>query len=148
MTDIPSVRLADRDWPIPLLGITQNRVVTPAIMKLLPELGRIFAAVSAAQDGGTVPHLEITEETFDLMANAVYAAMTRGTPGLARAEFENLPISVFDLIAALQVVIQQSGAFKQGGDAAAGEARATVISTSTSSSPITASAPESPGPTS
>jgi hypothetical protein len=151
--DIPVVHLAGRDWPIPKLAVKQNRVVTPAITKMLPQLGRFFAATEAlAQgDGAALLPLEVSQETFDLMSDAVYAALTRATPGLARAEFDNLPISFFDLISALAVVVQQSGSFKHTapGDTPTGEAPATVNpSTSISSSPIIVSAPENPGLTS
>ena len=147
VNNVPTIHLAGRDWPIPKLAIKQNRVVVPLVLKLVPELSQIFAAIAAAeQSGHTMPQIDISEETFDRIATVVYTATTRATPGFARAEFDNLEIDLFELVEALNVVITQSGAFKR--NAAPGEAKATMeISTSTSSSPITASAPVSPGPT-
>ena len=82
------------------------------------------------------------------MAEAIFTAMTRGTPGLARNEFDNLPVSIEELFAALPIVAQQTGLLKKAG-APAGEVQAAEISNSTSmqSSSITAPAQASTGPT-
>lgn len=139
---VPTVRLGGLDWEIPVLAIKQNRIVVPAVLKLVPQMAKMFAAVQAAKaassesdPAGGLLQLDISTETFDLMSDAVYAALTRAKPLLARTEFDNLPISLFDLVETLAIVMEQSGAFKR---AAPGESQATMAepgSTSTASSP-------------
>jgi hypothetical protein len=129
----PKITLAGRDWPVPLLAIKQNRIVIPALMKIMPAVARI-ASVSDGQDmsaedmAAALASLTVTTEEFDLVSDAVYAALTRGTPGLARNEFDNLPIATADLFAALPVIMAQTGIMKKqapdGDGVPAGEATA------------------------
>ena len=145
---IEQLRLAGRDWPVPILSIKQNRIVVPAVLGFMPIIARVGAAVA---NQGTDPlwfaSIKLTTEDFDLMCEAVYWALTKGTPGLARLEFDNLEITVEELLTALPIVAKQSGLLKQrAGDTPAGEAEAGNLSTSISSSSPIAPAPASPGP--
>src|ERR1017187_6057755 len=143
---IEQLRLAGRDWPVPILSIKQNRIVVPAVLGFMPIIARVGAAVA---NQGTDPlwftGIKLTTADFDLMCDAVYTALTKGTPGLARSEFDNLEITVEELLTALPIVAKQTGMLKQReGDPPAGEAEAGSLSTSTNSSSATAPAPANP----
>jgi hypothetical protein len=147
----PTVRLAGRDWPVPPLAIRQNRVVVPAIMKLMPSLSDFRAALPVVPDPGPagdtpVPaepvdplwwrKVPLDQNTIDLLCDAVFHALTRGTPGLARNEFDGLEISPFELFAAIPVVLAATGMFKPAEPGRAGEPTGEVTPpTSTPSSP-------------
>jgi hypothetical protein len=149
MTDVPKVRLAGRDWEIPLLAIKQLRVAIPAIFKIMP----VFARVSVIQkeedkDPFWFSKVALSTEDFDAIADATYAALTRATPGLARTEFDNLPISIEELLNALPVIVRQTGMIKPAPveGAPAGEGLPAVSAqTSTSSSDIIAPQAENSG---
>jgi hypothetical protein len=153
MTDVPTVRLAGKDWPIPVLGIKQNRVVIPAFLKFMPAFVKIASAVASKdKDPMWFLSLSITTEDMDNICDAIYGSLLKATPGLARNEFDNLAISMEELFEAIPVIAMQTGILKPKAvgaeEAPVGEPPATAESTSISSSPITAQAPASPGPTS
>ncbi len=124
MTNDPTITLAGREWPIPLLAMRQNRVVVPALMKVMPTVARLALATESNDFAMMLSSLSLTTEEFDLIADAVHAAITRGTPGFARAEFDELPISVAELFGALPVVMSQTGMMKAAEGPNMGEATA------------------------
>ena len=147
---VVNVTLAGREWPIPVLSIKQNRIVVPAVLGFMPTIARIGAAI-AGQDKNPLwfNSLSLTTEDFDLMATAVYVALTKGNTGLSRNEFDNLEITLEELIAALPIVAQQTGLLKRAaGEPATGEAVAGAQWTLTPSSVPTVPPPEGPGQTS
>jgi hypothetical protein len=100
----PTIQLAGRAWPVPMLAPRQNRVVVPGI-------GRW------ARSGDPVG----TTEQFDEAIVVVHAALTRAHPSLTREEFEDWPVSARELMAALPVIAQQTGLFVPGEAGASGE---------------------------
>ena len=143
----PVVTLAGREWFVPALAMRQARVVVPALMRVMPLLGRMQGGDGAAMAG-------LSEDHFDNIIAIVHAALTRAYPDLTREEFLDLPASMTELIAALGVVTRQTGLFKPAEDAAVGEqmGETTNLSTaprphSTESSPTTASHPAKRGRT-
>ncbi len=68
----PTIKLAGRDWPVPLLAPRQNRIVVPAI-------GRWARAGDPA----------FSTEQYDEAIAIVHAALTRAHPTLTREEFED-----------------------------------------------------------
>lgn len=150
----PTIRLGGKDWEIPVLSIKQNRVVIPNFLKFMPAFARIALAVSKK---GTDPlwwaGLDLETEDMDRMCDAIYAALTKKYPGMARNEFDNMEASLEEIFQALPVIATQTGILKERSvaeteQAPAGETQAAMESTSTSSSPTTAPAPANPGPTS
>lgn len=155
MTDaVPTIKLAGRDWEIPVLSIKQNRVVIPNFLKFMPAFARISLAV-AEKDTNPLwwATLDLSTEDMDRMCDALYAALTKKYPGMARNEFDNMEASLEEIFQALPVIAKQTGILKErtvtetAEVAAAGEAPAAGGSTSISSSPITAPEPANPGPT-
>ena len=88
----PRVTLGGRKWPIPLLAFRQNKHITPLVMSL----------------NGISPS-DYTDAEYDKIFNICYVALTRAHPDLTIEDFEDLPISVFETIAAFQVIIVQAG---------------------------------------
>jgi hypothetical protein len=138
-TGAPTIRLAGKDWPIPLLAPRQNRLVVPAVSKVTKrmrdiaeaKLGRIAADEKAdllAQLGSDAALRkriwEITDfsfemaqdlepAVFDIIADAIYWALTRAHPQLTRAQFDDLPIGMLEMIDAIGIVAQQTGMMKR-----------------------------------
>ena len=71
MTDIPKVMLGGREWEIPILAVMQNRIVTPAVMSLMPVLVRIAAAYGKIEsDPLWFIGIDLTTKDFDLLCDA------------------------------------------------------------------------------
>jgi hypothetical protein len=151
LENAPKITLAGREWAIPTLAIAQNRIIVPAVMKTLGLMKQIASAVEQKETNANwYQQLEIGTEDFDRLCTITHAALTRGYPSMSRGEFDQMPISFAELVAAAPIIMNQTGSFQAANkDAKPGEAQAAgTESTSTSSSPTTANAPESPGLTS
>lgn len=114
-----TVRLGNRDWPLPLLGVAQNRVVVPLVLKLLPKIAdaRKAALVDPEDEKqGIYPHRLIAgladADTHEQMCQACFVALTRANPGLTPAEFAELAISHFELVAAIIPVALACGVMR------------------------------------
>ena len=107
------ITLGGKEWTIPPLAIKQNRIIDPLIMSLIP----FFTNVS---DGKSMTGLAQAE--YDALLTITYTALTRGEPSLKREEFEELQISLPELVEAFSVIAQQTGIFVKG--ESAGEAQA------------------------
>jgi hypothetical protein len=94
MTD-PVITLAGKEYPVPMLALKQNRVVVPACMRLR----------------GLKP-LEISQEQFDDLIDITFLGAQRGTPGLNKVDFMEMPIKTAELLMAFPVIMQQTGMFK------------------------------------
>lgn len=129
--DAPTITLAGKEWPVPLLVPRQQRVIIPAILRL-----------------GSVNPTKITEQQYDDLVEIAFRAISRAHPQFTKEQLLDMPVTLIELISALPVIAQQTGmlAFKKGDDA--GEARAGNSLTGTGSSPTSASAPAGPGITS
>lgn len=112
----PVVKLAGLDFPIPVLAIKQNRIVVPGLMKLAPFLvkfGELAATAKTIANPDGDPawwhKIEIETHQLDLMSDIVYSACTRAKPGFGRGEFDNMPITLMELIEAIGVIGAQTG---------------------------------------
>ncbi len=101
----PVIKLAGREWFVPVLAMRQARIVVPGLMRLMPTL-------QAMQSGDVGAMARLSQDNFDAILDVVYAALTRAYPKLARDEFLDLPATTVELVAALSVVTRQTGLFK------------------------------------
>jgi hypothetical protein len=83
----PVIVIAGREWRVPYLAPRQNRTVVPALMRL-----------------GTC-----REEQYEFLLDIVFAALTRAHPDIAREDFEDWPVALYELVDALPVVAKQTG---------------------------------------
>lgn len=88
----PRITLGGKSWPVPLLAFRQNKHITPLVMSL----------------NGMAPDT-YSELEYDKIFRICYIALTRASPDLTFEQFEDLPVSVFETIAAFQVIIVQAG---------------------------------------
>lgn len=89
----PTMKLAGEKWPVPPLGIKQLRIVVPA-MGMLGEL-RKGEGVSKTQ--------------MDAILNVVHTALTRAHPGFPVDEFDEMAITLPELLEAVPVIIEATG---------------------------------------
>ncbi len=129
-TPTTTVTLGGVDYPIPPLGIRQLRIVMPAALALLRELGPTLATVIAMKaeaeaklagggDASTsfdaqsmidlITGLDLSTEQFEYATNILYPAIQRGTPSLTRDQFLDMEITMAELMAAVPVVLAQTG---------------------------------------
>lgn len=83
----PSITIAGRGWPVPLLAPRQNRIIVPLLMK---------------GSSGYAVLLEIA-----------FAALTRAHPHLRREEVDDWPIPFHELCDALPVIARQTGMLRR-----------------------------------
>jgi hypothetical protein len=108
--DCPTISLGGQDWPVPVLALRQNRVLQPLFNRVT---GKIMEGCSLG---------ELTEADIEALVQISYTALTRAHPDLSRTDFEEMPISLVQLVGAIPVVMQQSGLYKPP-QAGAGEAQ-------------------------
>jgi hypothetical protein len=112
--DFPTVTLAGRQWPVKPLVLKQLRIVEPA-----------WARIKTAKGA-------VTETLMDDLIEISYQAIAPGAdPKITRSEFTDLPVSLPEMIAALQTIAAQAGMIVK--DAPAGEVDAGNPSTGTES---------------
>lgn len=130
------ITLGGVDYQIPALVIKQNRHVEPLAVKH----GEYF--LNVMREGGKVKLLHLNDEQAEDFTRIVYHALTRVQPGLTWAQFEEMPITMREILGALPACLQQSGLFREADRAAppTGEAAAQSPSTGTPSSPSSATA--------
>jgi hypothetical protein len=161
----PTIRLAEKDWPVPLLAPKQNRVVGPAIVRVMDLLRKLVSELYAELTPEQVEQFGGEQQTknrlfqtpllvsrfmvagaqgFDDLCTAVYHALTRAHPGLTRDEFDNMPVTTLELIQASGIIAQQTGLMQRPAAAAAPEnpSPAPEGATATDSPTGTASSPE------
>jgi hypothetical protein len=88
----PIIVIAGRDWPVPFFAPRQNRVIIPALTRLQERSGL----------------------RYDDLLDIVFAALTRASPDLDRAAFEELPVATWELVEAVPVIARQTGLLKPG----------------------------------
>lgn len=114
------ITVAGQTFTIPKLAIRQNRHVEPLAQKHADYFRHV------QQAGGHINLLDLTEEQAADFTKIVYHALTRAKPDLTFAQFEEMPISMREIMLALPVCLQQSGLFKAAEEAATpGEAQST-----------------------
>lgn len=114
----PTIRLARRDWPVPVLAPRQNRIVVPALLELIPKILRARDEAAAAVEEGSLAQLARYLDTaaYDQLSEIAHVALTRAHPALARAEFDDLPIDTLELIAAVRTIAVQAGLVRRAGE--------------------------------
>lgn len=133
----PKIMLGGKPWPIPELVIEQAMHVVPALTSIMPILAKMLSVAAPDANGKvTVDEKQmvgmigmIDETTFAAMAKAVFWSLRRATPGLGRGEFDQMPIKITELFAALPVILKQVGFIEAakgetGGVPAAGKTEA------------------------
>ena len=108
--ETPSITLARKPWPVPKLAPRQNRIIVPALLRLIPRILKARDEAIAAQESDlTWLGRLVDEPTYDELATVSYTALTRAHPELKPAEFDDMPIETLELIAAIFVIARQAG---------------------------------------
>ncbi|HZT51922.1 MAG TPA: hypothetical protein VFA22_08315 [Stellaceae bacterium] len=103
-----AVQLGGRSWVMADLAPRQFRKVIPAILAL----GELRSAG------------DLDEAKIERLIDALYWALTRNYPDLARDEFYDLPIKLSELIAALPALGHAAGLERAEGAAGEGQGAA------------------------
>jgi hypothetical protein len=98
LAEAPKIRLGGCDWAVPELAAKQ-------IMRLVPALGRL-ERLGRAKAGGFET---LTEEEIKWIYDVAFIALTRAYPDLARESFDDLPIRIDEIVAAMPVIARQAG---------------------------------------
>lgn len=128
----PPIILGGETFHIPALASKQNRVVMGGLKLLMPVLQdfeRMANEAKSALDkakangGGNADDAKsvlsmlndfpLETATFDVLCDVVYAACTRARPEFTRAEFDDLPLGVDELMQALPVIMGQAFSFSR-----------------------------------
>jgi hypothetical protein len=103
--ELPTVTLGERSWPLPRLAIKQLRRVRHKIISLT----RDMQADPDETTGDKI--MNLTDEQYDDMLDAVYWSLTRAEPMLSREDFDNLQASDTEILLAFFAVRAQSGLY-------------------------------------
>jgi hypothetical protein len=109
------VRLGGRDWVLADLAPRQYRKVIPALVALDP-----LRSVG-----------DLDEAKIDRLVEAYYLALTRAHPDLTREEWEEVPVSVIEMIDALPTLARKAGLVPRK-DGEPGEASGPTVGTESS----------------
>jgi|SRR5579862_1712326 len=124
-TDIPRIRIAGREWPVPPLAIRQNAKVQPLLVSVMPVLERLPVEGLSS----------MTEQVMTDLATIAYWCLDRGhnepppkAPALTRAAFDEWVVTLPELIGAAGVAARQTGLYRtfKRGEKPAGEASAAL----------------------
>ncbi|MGH6889803.1 MAG: hypothetical protein ACREHF_11520 [Rhizomicrobium sp.] len=115
MTDVPTIRLAGRDWPVPALAPRQNRLVVPALFELVPKILRARDEAAGTGETGHFAGLAgyLDTRAYDRLTEIAFLALTRAHPDLSRTEFDDMPIDTLELIAAVRTIAAQAGLLRR-----------------------------------
>ena len=107
----PTITLAGREWPLPKLAPRQNRIVVPALLRLVPKILAARDDADRAGEKGSFAALAryLDSESYDTLTNLVFAALTRATPDLGRETFDTMAIDTFELLSALVPIARAAG---------------------------------------
>lgn len=117
MQDVPKIILAGQSYPVPKMAVKQLRVLLPKALKLMSSLGPMMQAAMGLKNE-SIPveervkflgELSLTEENFDLLLDIVQIGVSRGTKDFTRESMEELVIELPELMAALPVILAQTG---------------------------------------
>lgn len=104
-----TIKLGEKEWDIDSpLKFKQLRVIEPAMSKII--------AMRGAAEGGN------TEKFYEEMATVIIAAVNN--KGFDKAQLDELPVKVSDLIAAVQTIAQAAGMWKAPEDGATASPKA------------------------
>jgi hypothetical protein len=125
------ITLAGKQWPIPRLALKQWRIVMPNIFKLFGELGPMFESAMKARSATTAPEVlikqfNLTSAQIDLLGDTVLVSLHRAHKGITVDQFQDMEISLEELLAAIPIIMEQTGLFdsKKGAPPVVGEATA------------------------
>lgn len=114
-----TISLDGKDWPVPKLSIKQNRFVVPAMLRVMPIIAESVVIQKTTDDAGNVsekrvfdlPKLaaKLDEKAMDDLAGITWTALQKGHPKLTRAEFDDMPINMNELVSAIVIIGAQSG---------------------------------------
>jgi hypothetical protein len=109
-TEDPVITLAGKSWPVPRLAPRQNRIIVPALLRLIPRIVKAREQSVAAREGDLAYLSRFMEEqSYDQLATVAYTALTRANPELKRSDFDDMPIHTLELIASVIVIARQAG---------------------------------------
>lgn len=113
-TPVPTITLAGREWPLPKLAPRQNRIVVPALVTLIPKILRARDETTAAGETSALAGLAryLDTQSYDALANIVFAALTRATPSLTRDAFDDMAADTSELLAAVAPIARAAGLLK------------------------------------
>lgn len=115
----PRIKLGAEEWPVPRLAPRQNRIIEPRIMPLLRALYPRYQEVQKLAAAGQLPPADfqlMSEEQYDTALDCIAAALTRAHPTFKRDDLLDMEsVTSVQLIAALTVVMQQTGVFVPAG---------------------------------
>jgi hypothetical protein len=92
----PKIEVGGRQWPVPQLAARQLRVILPRWREV------------AGIDYGT-----ITTQQFDACVDVLHAAISRANPDVGREEILDLPITIYEILPALNIIAEQMGVLKK-----------------------------------
>lgn len=106
------ISVGGKDFDIPQLAVRQNRIIDPLIINLIP----ILSAWTKDKN------LNIGSKEYDDLLTIAFTAITKAKPDFKKEEFEELHITLPELITAFSTIAQQTGIFTRGtpGEAKAG----------------------------
>ena len=96
----PAITLGGKEWPIPQLAVKQNRIIDPLLIRIIPSVGGDRSGLL----GRLAPH-------YDALLEICYTALTRGNPELTRQQFDDLPVTLVEMMNAFNIIAQQTGIF-------------------------------------
>lgn len=123
MSADPKIELGGQTFTIPTLVWKKSRVVLPAIAQLFRSFGPIVqmamlaAAKNEAGDKGLdfseiFGSLVLSDAQFDLIETILITSINGSMPAFNKEAFEVLPILPMELVAALPVVLKQTGVLR------------------------------------
>lgn len=117
--DAPTVTIAGREWPVPMLAPRQNRIVVPILVELMPRIQKVQEEAAKSENSEFAFLKEfVGAAIYDQLLTATYTALTRAAPDLKREDFDDMPVTLSELFAALTVIARQAGIIRPGASAA------------------------------
>jgi hypothetical protein len=98
LAEAPKIRLGGADWAVPELAAKQ-------IMRLVPALGRL-EQLGRVKSGGFET---LTEDEIKWIYDVAFIALTRAYPDLIREAFDDLPITIDEIVTAIPTIARQAG---------------------------------------
>jgi hypothetical protein len=96
----PTITLAGKAWPIPMLAVRQNRLVVPAVRVWAKDAAGVFDSTPA----------------YDNALSAIFNALLRAHPDITRAEFDELEITAPEVNGSFVVIAIATGLFTERGE--------------------------------
>lgn len=108
LAEAPSITLGKKPWKVLELSTRQMIRIVPAMSRL-----------------DKIDFKIITEDQLETLYGIAFVAISRAQPQLTKDQFDDLPITVQEMMAALPVIARQAGLeIPKDGDATSGEAPA------------------------